>query len=167
MLAEGDQTMEKKKTEGQKLEKDLSYKKENFFVVSSDEKIKAAFDYAEDYKKYIDLSKTEREAVKTSIALCEEKGYKEYRFGDELKAGGRYYDTNRGKSLAVSKSVPPTSERTESEFLLRISIRRGSISNRSPFTKIRRWLFLKRIITAESKNINGRQFLSLFTERLL
>ena len=82
--------MEKKKTEGQKLEKELSYKKENFFVVSSDEKIKAAFDYAEDYKKYIDLSKTEREAVKTSIALCEEKGYKEYRFGDELKAGGRY-----------------------------------------------------------------------------
>lgn len=103
MLAEGDQTMEKKKTEGQKLEKDLSYKKENFFVVSSDEKIKAAFDYAEDYKKYIDLSKTEREAVKTSIALCKEKGYKEYRFGDELKAGGRYYYNNRGKSLAVFK----------------------------------------------------------------
>ena len=44
MLAEGDQTMEKKKTEGQKLEKELSNKKENFFVVSSDEKIKAAFD---------------------------------------------------------------------------------------------------------------------------
>ncbi len=95
--------MEKKKSEGKKLEKELAYEKKNFFKVSDDEKIKKAYDYAEGYKKYIDSSKTEREAVKTSIALCKEAGYKEYRFGDELKAGGKYYYNNRGKSLAVFK----------------------------------------------------------------
>ena len=95
--------MKDKKTEGQKLEKELTYKKENFFTASSDEKIKKAFEYAEDYKKYIDNSKTEREAVKTSVSLCKEKGFKEYRFGDKLEVGGKYYYNNRGKSLAVFK----------------------------------------------------------------
>ena len=95
--------MKDKKTEGQKLEKELFYKKENFFTASSDEKIKQAFDYAEDYKKYIDKSKTEREAVKTSIELCKKKGFKEYRFGDKLEVGGKYFYNNRGKSLAVFK----------------------------------------------------------------
>ncbi len=95
--------MKEKKTEGQKLEKELAYKKENFFTASSDEKIKKAYEYAEDYKKYIDNSKTEREAVKTSIALCKEKGFKEYCFGDKLEVGGKYYYNNRGKSLAVFK----------------------------------------------------------------
>lgn len=94
---------EKKKTEGQKLEKELSYKKKNFFEASDDAKIKAAFDYAEGYKKYIDSSKTEREAVKASISLCQAKGYEEYRFGDNLKKGGKYYFNNRGKSLVVFK----------------------------------------------------------------
>ncbi len=95
--------MDKKKSEGIKLEKELSYKKDNFFLKADDEKLKKAFEYAEEYKKYIDKSKTEREAVKASIELCKAKGYKEYRFGDKLVKGGKYYYNNRFKSLAVFK----------------------------------------------------------------
>lgn len=95
--------MDKKKSEGMKLEKELSYKKDNFFLKADDERLKKTFDYAEEYKKYIDCSKTEREAVKTSIELCKAKGFKEYRFGDKLVKGGKYYYNNRFKSLAVFK----------------------------------------------------------------
>ena len=95
--------MDKKKSEGMKLEKELSYKKDNFFLKADDERLKKTFDYAEEYKKYIDSSKTEREAVKTSIELCKAKGFKEYRFGDKLVKGGKYYYNNRFKSLAVFK----------------------------------------------------------------
>lgn len=95
--------MDKKKSEGIKLEKELSYKKDNFFLKADDERLKKTFAYAEEYKKYIDNSKTEREAVKTSVELCKAKGYKEYRFGDKLVKGGKYYYNNRFKSLAVFK----------------------------------------------------------------
>ena len=92
-----------KKTVGQELEKELTYKKRNFFEVADDEKIKKAYDYAEKYKKFIDESKTEREAVRTSAKLCEAKGYKEYRFGDKLEKGGKYYFNNRNKSFVAFK----------------------------------------------------------------
>ncbi len=92
-----------KKTAGQELEKELTYKKRNFYEVSDDEKIKKAYDYAENYKKFIDDSKTEREAVRTSVKLCETKGYKEYRFGDKLEKGGKYYFNNRNKSFVAFK----------------------------------------------------------------
>lgn len=95
--------MDKKKSEGMKLEKELSYKKDNFFLKADDERLKKTFDYAEEYKKYINSSKTEREAVKTSIELCKAKGFKEFRFGDKLVKGGKYYYNNRFKSLAVFK----------------------------------------------------------------
>ena len=39
-----------KKTVGQELEKELTYKKRNFFEVADDEKIKKAYDYAENLR---------------------------------------------------------------------------------------------------------------------
>ena len=34
--------------------------------------------YCEDYKKFLNASKTEREAVKNAIAAAKEKGFKEF-----------------------------------------------------------------------------------------
>lgn len=96
--------MDKKElSEGKKLEESLGYKKENFFEVSDDGKIKAAYDYAEDYKVFLDKSKTEREAVKEAIAYAESKGYTPYVFGEELKSGDKKYYDNRGKSFIMFK----------------------------------------------------------------
>ena len=77
----------------------LCYKKTNFYDVATPEQIDAAYDYARDYMKYLDASKTEREAVSTSIAMAEAQGYVPYTFGMDMQVGGKYYYNNRGRSL--------------------------------------------------------------------
>ena len=77
----------------------LCYKKTNFYEVATPEQIDAAYEYAKDYMKYLDASKTEREAVSTSIAMAEEQGYVPYTFGMDMQVGGKYYYNNRGRSL--------------------------------------------------------------------
>ena len=77
----------------------LEYKKQTVYQKADDSVTKAAFEYAEEYKKYLDNSKTEREAVKTSIALIEAKGYREYKLGDKICVGDKLYYNNRGKNL--------------------------------------------------------------------
>ena len=77
----------------------LCYKKTNFYEVATPEQIQAAYDYCIDYAKYLDASKTEREAVTTSIAMAEAHGYVPYTFGMEMQVGGKYYYNNRGRAL--------------------------------------------------------------------
>ena len=78
---------------------ELIYEKKTVYELASAETVKAAFDYAEGYKKYLDTSKTEREAVKESIAMAEKFGFCEYKLGDEIKVGDRLYYNNRGRNL--------------------------------------------------------------------
>ncbi len=82
---------------------ELEYKKKSFYEVASDEEKQAAKDYAVGYMAYLDASKTEREAVITSVAMAEKNGYIPYSFGDKIVAGGKYYLNNRGKSLYLFK----------------------------------------------------------------
>ena len=77
----------------------LTYKKQTVYEKAAPEITQAAFEYAEGYKTYLDSSKTEREAVKTSIALAEAQGYREYNLGDDIKPGDKLYYNNRGKNL--------------------------------------------------------------------
>ena len=81
------------------LETKLGYKKTNFYEKSDEAAIKAAYDYAPGYMKYLDDAKTEREAVTVSITMAEKEGYIPYTFGMELKVGGKYYYNNRGRNL--------------------------------------------------------------------
>ena len=81
------------------LEAKLGYKKTNFYEKAGEEAIKAAYDYAPGYMKFLDEAKTEREAVNVSIAMAEAQGYVPYTFGMELKVGGKYYYNNRGRNL--------------------------------------------------------------------
>lgn len=81
------------------LEALLYYKKTNFYEVSDDATIAAAYDYAKGYMAYLDGAKTEREAVTLTIQMAEKEGYTPYTFGMPLTAGGKYYYNNRGRSL--------------------------------------------------------------------
>ena len=81
------------------LESKLGYKKTNFYEKSDEAAIKAAYDYAPGYMKFMDQAKTEREAVTVSIAMAEAEGYIPYTFGMDLKVGGKYYYNNRGRNL--------------------------------------------------------------------
>lgn len=56
--------------------------------------------FSENYKKFLDNSKTEREAVVEAIRLAKKAGFKEFT-GKAVKAGDKLYFNNRGKSLAL------------------------------------------------------------------
>lgn len=93
----------KEKSPGAKLEESLVYKKENFFEISSEEKIEKAYEYAKSYAAFLDKAKTEREAVSQAIAYAESKGYTPYVFGETLKAGDKKYYSNRNKYFMMFK----------------------------------------------------------------
>ena len=82
-----------------KLSEKLGYKKKSVYELANAERISAAMSYAEGYKVYLDNAKTEREAVKESIALAEKFGYTEYKLGDKISSGDKKYYNNRGKNL--------------------------------------------------------------------
>ena len=80
---------------------ELAYKKKTVYETADESVVSAAFAYSEDYKKYLDGGKTEREALKISVEMAERHGFREYRFGDRISAGDKLYYNNRGKNLFV------------------------------------------------------------------
>ena len=78
---------------------DLTYQKKNSFKEATKTQKEALEKFACDYKRYLDNAKTERDAVKTSVALAEKYGYTPFTFGEKLKAGDKKYYNNRNKNL--------------------------------------------------------------------
>ena len=64
-------------------------------------KIEPIMAVCEEYKDFLNSSKTEREATSTSIELAKKAGFKEFKNIKSIKAGDKYYFNNRGKSLAL------------------------------------------------------------------
>ena len=91
------------KTIGQEMLDKLSYKKKNIYEEATPEKIKAIYDYAEGYKKFLDIAKTEREATEVAIEMAKAKGYTEYKLGDKIENGDKRYLNQHGKSLILFK----------------------------------------------------------------
>jgi len=60
------------------------------------------FSYTEQYMDYLNKSKTEREIIKTSKQMAEEKGFKNINEYDSLKAGDKIYYINRDKSMYLA-----------------------------------------------------------------
>lgn len=95
--------MEKKeKTAGEKRREELLYSPKNGYdrLSSSDEAAMKA--YTENYKKFLDMGKTEREVVDTAIAKAEAAGFKPMVRGMALKAGDKVYRVNRGKAIILA-----------------------------------------------------------------
>ena len=59
------------------------------------------FDFAEDYKAYLSLSKTERIATSEAIKLLNAKGFKNAEGVTSLKAGDKVYFVNKNKNVAA------------------------------------------------------------------
>jgi aspartyl aminopeptidase len=91
------------KTIGQEMLEKFSYKKKNVYEEASSEKIQQIFEYSKGYMKYLDNSKTEREATETSIAMLRAAGFSEYKLGDKVKIGDKKYFNQYGKSLIAFK----------------------------------------------------------------
>ena len=86
-------------TDSKKWSEALLYTKKSVYQRRDDAAVEAAMEYAKGYAAYLDAAKTEREAVRESIRLAEEKGFRPYRFGDAMKVGDKFYYNNRGKNL--------------------------------------------------------------------
>ncbi|MBE6750298.1 MAG: aminopeptidase [Ruminococcaceae bacterium] len=91
---------EKSKTE--LLKEQLFSTNKNGRLVCSDETLLAADNYCDGYKKFLDLAKTEREAVKTAVDMAEKAGFVPFEFGKKYKAGDKIYMNNRGKTIALA-----------------------------------------------------------------
>ncbi len=83
---------------------DLTYKRKNVYAEADEAEIKRIFDYCEGYKKYLDASKTEREAVKQAVAMLSKNGYKPYTLGNKIEKGDKLYLDNRGKGLFILRA---------------------------------------------------------------
>lgn len=68
----------------------------------SQEEIKKADDFCEGYKKFLDNSPVEREAVKYTLELAKEQGFTEYDPNATYKAGDKVYYINRDKAIALA-----------------------------------------------------------------
>lgn len=60
------------------------------------------FDFSENYKKFLDDGKTEREVVEISRKLAEENGFVHIENVETLKAGDKVYFINRNKNIVLS-----------------------------------------------------------------
>lgn len=79
--------------------RDNFYKNNNAYDVMTDAQKKECEGFSKDYMSFLDCAKTEREAVTSSIEMAKFAGFSEYRFGDKVEKGGKYYFNNRGRSV--------------------------------------------------------------------
>ncbi|HAS73942.1 MAG TPA: aminopeptidase, partial [Clostridiales bacterium UBA8960] len=87
------------------LSKSLTHTFKNAWEALSEDEIKTCFAFNEDYKKFLDAGKTERESANEILKLAIEKGYKNvehYLSGQEkLITGSKVYAMNRDKSIVL------------------------------------------------------------------
>ncbi len=79
--------------------KKLLFKPKKAFKTQDAVKVDA---FCEDYRAFMDASKTERDAVRNAIALAERAGFVAYERGKPLTAGQKIYYNNRNKSLMLA-----------------------------------------------------------------
>ncbi len=60
------------------------------------------FKFSEGYKDFLNVCKTEREAVKEAVRLLEECGFRSIDTFDTLKGGDKVYIINKGKALVAA-----------------------------------------------------------------
>lgn len=90
---------EEKKTEGELLREQLIMEPKNSTAEWSDEVLSEADRFCEGYKQFLDACKTEREAVKHTVALLESRGYEPFDVSKSYRPGDKVYRNNRGKAL--------------------------------------------------------------------
>ncbi len=94
--------MEENKSAVKELKEKLFMQRKNGYSRINEEEEKAVFSFAEDYKKFLDTAKTEREAVCEAVKILESNGYVEYKKDMKLKAGDKIYRNNRGKAIIAA-----------------------------------------------------------------
>lgn len=87
---------------GKELKKKLQAEFPNLWDTASQDDKDAAFDFAEEYKAFIDMAKTEREFVVVAVETLESLGYLDIAQVTSLKPGDKVYKSIRGKGLVAA-----------------------------------------------------------------
>lgn len=91
-----------KKQSGKNKYKHLLAEYENIWESGSADDHEHAMAFAEDYKSFLDISKTEREFVSCAIEAAKEAGFSELSTLTELKFGQKVYHSIKGKGLILA-----------------------------------------------------------------
>lgn len=94
--------MAENKTEGQKLKEKLCMKRKNGWEDLSETERKKILKFSDEYIKFLNAGKTEREFVKEAKKMAEENGFKSLDKYKKLKAGDKVYYINRGKNIILA-----------------------------------------------------------------
>ena len=74
----------------------------NLYETASEDDMTATFEFAEEYKAFLDDSKTEREFSANAIKAAEELGFKDISAFETLKPGDKVYVSIKGKGFAAA-----------------------------------------------------------------
>jgi len=92
----------KEKTPGQLRREALLDARKNGYDRLTPEDEAAMQAYCEDYKRFLNAAKTEREAVEEAVRLAREKGFVPFTRGMAVKPGDKLYRVNRGKAVMLA-----------------------------------------------------------------
>ncbi len=84
--------------------KDISLAAEypNLYEKISDDDLNSCMNYSEEYKAFLDISKTEREFVDNAIEAASSLGFVDIDSKEELSAGDKVYSSIKGKGLVLA-----------------------------------------------------------------
>ncbi len=99
---EKEESVMEQNSEIKQLRESLLMQKKHAAQVLSDEKLAECDAFCEDYKTFLDRSKTEREAAAYAAELLEAKGFRLWKRGEPVKAGDKIYSVNRGKAIVAA-----------------------------------------------------------------
>ncbi|MBU9919255.1 MAG: aminopeptidase [Fusobacteriaceae bacterium] len=76
-------------------------KQQNGWLKADEQKKKDIFEFAEGYKRFLNIAKTEREFVNETVKVVEAQGFVNAEKLDSLKIGDKIYYLNRGKNIVL------------------------------------------------------------------
>jgi aspartyl aminopeptidase len=92
----------KEKIDAKKLAQELLVDRKSAYRKISEDTVKAADEYCEGYKTFIDRAKSEREAVDFAVAEAEKAGFVPFDSSKKYHAGDKVYYNNRGKAVILA-----------------------------------------------------------------
>ncbi|MBO6126820.1 MAG: aminopeptidase [Clostridia bacterium] len=84
------------------LKNNLFCPKKNLYLKISDEEFEKTQNFAENYKKFLDFSKTERKSVEYFVKKAKKNGFEEFDLDKKYNPGDRIFRINRGKSVVFA-----------------------------------------------------------------
>ena len=90
------------KSDYQELKKQLLSTKKNGYDSLSQADRGAMEDYCAGYRRFLDAGRTERLCAAEAVRMAEERGYRPYAPGMDVKPGDKLYHCNRGKAVMLA-----------------------------------------------------------------